>query len=249
MNKEKHESLESSFVSTLKSDSAFEIAKESAEITIDAFLDEGILRHIPIVGFLTNLTKSGISIRERLFVEKVIKFLTPLSNYTREERSSFFEKLDESELKKASQSIVLYLERLDSLDKPQMLGKIFTAYMKGEITYKAMMYFSHFVDDVFIMVWNDYMEAIEDAKKKYIFSPDIHLDDALALEKVGFYAERLEHEKEFDSDLGKEFIVSSKRVLELTQAGWQFTQLVFAVPAKRLNYSNRHSFDVTIENT
>ena len=249
MNKEKHESLEGSFLSTIKSESSLEIAKESAEIAIDAFLDEGILRDIPIVGFITNLAKSGISIRERLFIEKVLKFLSPLNQYSREERSHFLEQLDESELKKASQTIILYLERLDSLEKPEMLGKIFTAFMKGDIPYKTMMYFAHFVDTVFIIVWNDYFSAIEDARNKYVFSPTVHLDDALALEKAGFYSEKLEHEKEYNTDLGNEYIVSSKRTLELTQAGWEFTQLVFAVPENDGYYCNRSRFDVTIENT
>jgi hypothetical protein len=65
---------------------------------VDSFLTDGILKEIPIVRTIAGLTKAGIGIRERLFVERVLRFLSPLSEYSADQRRAYLNSLDAEEL-------------------------------------------------------------------------------------------------------------------------------------------------------
>jgi len=190
-------SLDKSLLRTLADSDLQNVAKDVGEIFIDSFLSDGVARDLPIINSIRALAKTGINIRDRLFVGKVLRFLQPFGQYTAEERRSFFNSLNADELKKASQAIVLYLDRLDSLDKPAMLAKVFEAYMLQRIDHRSMLYFCHFIDSVFILVWKEYYAVIKswyDRTEDPLNLKKISGDDAIALEKVGFYRE--EHEAE-----------------------------------------------------
>jgi len=215
-------SLEKGLLETVANSDIQDVAKDGAEIVIDSLLDAGVLRDIPIVNTVLGLAKAGVSVKDRLFAEKVLRFLNPLSKYSSEERRQYLNDLDQDELKKASQYMVLYIDRLDSLDKPAMLGKVFEAYMLGRIGFKAMLYFSHFIDSIFILTWQDYYQAIKHWHDNRAGTPQIAIDDALALEKVGFYVEHTKPDEYFEPQLRVGMLKGIKRKLVLTDAGWQF---------------------------
>lgn len=236
-------SLDKSLLDTVANSDLRDVATDTTEILLDAFMTEGVLKEIPIIRTIAGLANAGITIKDRLFAEKVIRFLQPLSKYSDEARRKLLESLDPAELRKASQYMILYLDRLDSLEKPWMLGKIFEAYMLKKISYQQMLYFTHFVDSVFILVWQAYHTAIKewcDAPANEI--PNIATDDALALEKVGFYEERHKPIKGTDRRF-EQTLMGVKRKLVLTDAGWDFIRTVFQLcmdsgpPAKRYRSS------------
>ena len=192
------------------------------------------------------LARAGFTIRDRLFIEKVIKFINPLGKYSNEERKVFLERLDQKELEKATTSIVLYLDRLDSLEKPEMMGKVFESYMKSEITFKAMMYFAHFIDSVFIMVWQDFYDGIKDFAQMKSNWVSIATDDAKALEVVGIYEVVEVPEYNVDFQERKKYINSIKKKLILTDAGKEFIEVVFGFWKNKENDYWRHKLDVDI---
>lgn len=225
------QSLNQGFLETVFNSELRDVAKDSAEVLIDSLLDDGILKEIPIVRSVLGLAKAGISVRDRLFLEKVMRVLSPLSEYTSEQRQEFLRSLDADEVKKASQYLILYIDRLDSIEKTGMLGKVFEAYLTGKIGYKAMLYFAHFIDSVFILVWQGYHEAIKNwIPHRPAHGLAIATEDALALEKVGFYIEQtkpvLEDEYAGMSRRDRR-LKGIERRLDLTDAGWEFVNVVF----------------------
>ncbi len=245
MNDEAKESLEKGLLSTLKNEDLGNVCKDFSELAIDAFLQDGIARDIPIINSILGLAKAGFTVRDRLFIEKVIKFINPLSQYTTEERREFLQSLDGHELKKATESIILYLDRLDSLEKPEMMGKVFESYMKGESSFKAMMYYIHFIDSVFIMVWQDFYKAIENLALKKSHYARVAIDDAKALEVVGIYERVEESEYDLDIDRRTTYIREIKKKLVLTNVGRDFIKVVFGFWVDEEDFW-RHSLDVKI---
>lgn len=248
MNNENRDSLEKGLLDTLKDENIENVCKDFSELAIDALLTDGILREIPVINSVVGLAKAGFSVRDRLFIEKVIRFINPLGKYSETERKEFLEALDEKELKKAIQSAVLYLERLDSLEKPEMLGKAFESYMKGQITFKQMMYFFHFIDIVFIMVWNDYFDAIKNMGTKKSFFHKISIDDAKALEKVGIYNLKEEPELDYDQNIHKPYLRTINKKLVISDAGRDFIKIVFGFWVDEKNEFWRNLLDVKIPN-
>jgi hypothetical protein len=218
-------SLEKSLLSTLADSDLQDVARDAGEILIDTLLTDGLLRDIPIVNTVTAVAKTGLGIKEWLFARKVLRFLQPLGKHSPEERRRYLNSLNPDELKKASEYMVLYLDRLDSLDKAAMLSKVFEAYMLQKINHRSMLYFSHFIDSVFILVWEDYYAALKTQHNDLHRGKAISRDDALALEKVGFYEERQEAEKK--TARSGDTIAGLKRSLVLTDAGWDFIRLIF----------------------
>jgi hypothetical protein len=70
--------LGSAVVESMTNESAIEIAKEYAEIGIDAVLSEGVLKDIPVVNTLVAIGKLGVNIHDRILVKKLLAFLCNL---------------------------------------------------------------------------------------------------------------------------------------------------------------------------
>jgi hypothetical protein len=132
---EEEKNLETSLVTTLQSDEAVSIASDLAEVAIDAALDDGVLKDIPIVGSLVSLTKIGFTVRDRLFVAKLLKFLSGLHELKPDERKSMVDKLesDADYGRRVGEHLIEIIERIDSHRKPYMTAKVFAAYVGGTI--------------------------------------------------------------------------------------------------------------------
>lgn len=246
--KHTEQSPDAGLIETVANSDLRDVAKDATELVVDSFLIDGVLKEIPIVRSVVGLAKAGMSIRDRLFVEKVLRFLSPIGEYTADQRRDYLNSLDAQELKSASQHLILYLDRLDSIEKASMLGKVFQAYMIGKITYRQMLYFTHFIDSVFILVWQEYFEVIKRYHDHTGGVPLIDRDNALALEKVGFYKEQLKTEEGLDIQGSRytKFLTGVKRTLELTDAGWDFIRIIFELWSNDQKGSMRYWLNVDL---
>jgi len=70
MNSDHQGNLEKGLLSTLKNEDIESVCKDFSELAIDGFLQDGLVRDIPIVNSVLGLAKAGFSVRDRLFLEK-----------------------------------------------------------------------------------------------------------------------------------------------------------------------------------
>lgn len=136
---EKH-SLGSSLVETLRSDDVASIATEVSELGIDAAIEDGLLKDIPVVGTIVSLTKVGFTVRDRLFVRKLVKFLSGLDSVSVDDRRNMVEKLeaDPDYGRNAGEHLIEILEKIDTYRKPFMTARAFSAYVSGRIDAKTL---------------------------------------------------------------------------------------------------------------
>jgi hypothetical protein len=113
--------------------------------TIDAgigslFVDE-FLSNLPWVKILLGLMKFGISVDNLLFIKKAKHFLFEFNNPgEEEERQQFFNKLKEDEQfrERVEGNLILMLHRLDDMQKPVLLARVFRAhYVTRKIDYQV----------------------------------------------------------------------------------------------------------------
>ncbi len=111
------------------------MAVEIAEISLDAFMDEGVLKEVPILKTVLAARKTWTAIHDQLFLRKVAGFIRASPRFTQTERESFAREYldDPTKAKKLGDAIVLILDKLDDLDKPEMIAKIFAALVRGKI--------------------------------------------------------------------------------------------------------------------
>ena len=86
--------LGAAVVESLATEAATEIAKEYAEIGLDAVLSEGLLKDIPVVNTVVALGKLGISINDRLLIKKLLAFLSNFQTVSAEDRTKMVRKLE-----------------------------------------------------------------------------------------------------------------------------------------------------------
>lgn len=112
-----------------------EIGSDLSEVVLDSLLDDGILRDVPIVGTILGMSKAAIRLNDYLFTKKVIKFLTELGNIPTEEKEKFFNNLkNKKRERELGEALILYLDRHENFKKPELLAKVFKAYIQHHLT-------------------------------------------------------------------------------------------------------------------
>ena len=102
-----------------------------AEVGLDAVMDDGILKDIPILSTVVGLYRIGYTIRERHEIKQLALFVAELNRGCTDEskRKQLLEKLN-SDTRKSKQEIEYILVVLDSYleyEKPKMLAKLYMA--------------------------------------------------------------------------------------------------------------------------
>lgn len=134
------------------SPNVMDIASDVAELALDSVLDEGILKNIPVFGWGAKLYGVASAVKERIFLNKVAKFLQASTDISDSEREEFHQKLasDPSFSQKVSENLVLLLDRQDNIDKAHLLGKVFSGYVRKEIEYEAFLRLAAAIERTFI---------------------------------------------------------------------------------------------------
>ena len=108
-----------------------------AEILLDQNLEDGVFKDLPVISIFAKLAKAKQSVSEELFIGKLVRFLSDLNSVSIQDREKLLEKYpDSSEKQKIlGENILLAIERLDDINKPIILARFFSAYIKTEIDY------------------------------------------------------------------------------------------------------------------
>jgi len=130
--------LPSSLTQTLVSSDLSDLAAVSVDLTevaLDAFLEEGVYRDLPVFSTLIGLWKTGRTVQDALFVRKLGAFLIALEKTTAEQRREMIEGLvDTATQESVGEKLVSLLARFESSAKAGLLGRAFSAYVARKIT-------------------------------------------------------------------------------------------------------------------
>ncbi|MCG7517951.1 hypothetical protein [Vibrio sp. MMH1-50] len=148
-----------SLIETLKKSDLGSVSTELAEIAIDGVLTEGVLKDIPVVNTLIATYKAGQSVRDNLFNRKLLRFLNEVSDIPPLERAEVISKL-ESSPGDVGEMLLLSLDRLDNLVKPELLAKAFLLLANDEVSVKEFY-------DLKTIIENINMNDVEEIKKFY----------------------------------------------------------------------------------
>ena len=136
-NEHAEDPLEHSIVSTLAQRGVVDFVADAGEITLDQFLEDGVLREIPVVATAMRLYRAGVGVRNYLFIKKLLNFLKRLSDIPEAKREAFVDKLsrDQATARRVGESLLMLLDRFDDMEKPQLLARAFKAYMDDRIDF------------------------------------------------------------------------------------------------------------------
>lgn len=191
------QSLSLSFRDSLTEDVAG-IVGEYAELGLDALVEEGLLKEVPIVSTAVAVYKIGKSIHERHHVAKLVSFLNEINKgiVDEEQRQKYREKFasNESFRNKELEYILILIDRYISFDKPQMLAKLYLAYLDGAITWVGFTKYAEIIDR---LLYGD-IQCLCTANLFSITNDDYAIDAVLRLQSVGLVAQNVTPETKYD---------------------------------------------------
>lgn len=126
------------------------IAGEYAELGLDALAEDGLFKDIPIVSTAVAVYRIGKSIREKHHIAKLISFLNEINKgiVDEEKRQNYQEKFTSNEKfrNQELEYILILIDRYISFDKPQMLAKLYLAYLDGKIKWDEFTQYAEVID-------------------------------------------------------------------------------------------------------
>ncbi len=136
MSKEHERDLGKSLLKSVTMQRAAEVATEAAEIAFDQGLAEGLLKEIPVFGWILKGYGAIVNIRDRVFLKKVAQLLKGTADITAEEKAAFSRQLEKEpdRLREIGENLILLIERSDHFDKPYILGQLFKAYIRDQVS-------------------------------------------------------------------------------------------------------------------
>lgn len=127
-----------------------DVVGEYVELGLDALVKDGLFKDIPIVSTAVALYRIGDSIRERHHVAKLISFLDEINRRIADEekRKSYREKFKSNEIfrNRELEYILILIDRYISFDKPQMLAKLYLAYLDDKIVWEEFTMYAEVID-------------------------------------------------------------------------------------------------------
>jgi hypothetical protein len=143
--------LSRGFWSTLRDSQALDLFAGIGEVGLDEFMS-GPLKDVPIIGSFTQLWRAGVQVRDAMFVAKLTRFLKCVRDRNHESIARYAREIqDDSDLQfKVGSNILIAIERLDDIEKPELLGRAFLRLAAGEIDYGTFAEFALAIDRCFI---------------------------------------------------------------------------------------------------
>jgi integrase len=129
-----------------------DLAIDLSEVALDSLSENELVKDIPVIGTFVRLARVTRSIPDLIFAKKVERFISASEPIARDKRTRFHARLEaEPELRrKAGECIVLTLDRVDDLKKAAIIGKLFSHFVAGEITFEILRRMLAAVDRAFI---------------------------------------------------------------------------------------------------
>lgn len=217
------QSLSLSFGNSLTEEVAG-IAGEYAELGLDALVEEGLFKEIPIVSTAVAVYRIGKSIREKHHVAKLISFLNEINNgiVDGEKREVYREKFATNEKfrNQELEYILILTDRYIGFDKPQMLAKLYLAYLDEFINWMTFIKYAECIDR-FLPGDQLVLDSTEIEKAQY----NDNYDAVSRLEALGLIGRKVEvvpiyHEQEQNLEL------KNSDEYTLTGFGWKLKQIL-----------------------
>ena len=201
-------SLSVAFGDSLKEESIACIS-DLAEVGLDAIIDDGIFKDIPILSTAVAVYKIGSSIKERHNIKKLLVFLNEVNNgivdeQKRKEYQQKFQNNDKFRNHEIEYLLVL-IDRYINYDKPKMLAKLYLAYLNGTIIWEELTMYAEVIDRFLLLDCNFLMSDAD----TYTTYRNIGSEPILRLVALGLMVEDIGHTLLVDDGRGGLAITST----------------------------------------
>lgn len=144
--------LSNSLEQTLKDADLHNVTIDLAETFSDNLLNDGLLKDIPILGTILGLTKTAISLNDRLLIKKLIYFISELKDIDQSRREKLISEIDKSETQKikVGEKLLYIIDKSDDHCTAKYIAVLFKAFLNEEINYSQFLRCSSIIQKLLI---------------------------------------------------------------------------------------------------
>lgn len=202
--------ISNSFEQTIKDSNLQNLTVELSEVLTDSLLKDGLLKDIPIIGTIINLGKASLSVKEHLFLKKIIYFITELKEIPPIKRNEIISKIDDSNVFriKVGEKLLYIIDKSEDHIIAEYIAKLFKAFLNEKLTYSEFLRSSTIVQKIFIEDFESFLKY--DNLEKIIKFDDYLSDFEINLINVGLCATNMESiniEDQWDHKARNKYIV------------------------------------------
>jgi hypothetical protein len=138
-------SLKESFLEELTKESSDPVL-DIAEIGLDNIFDNKIIDEVPVLKTIAATCKIGLNIRDRYFARKLISFINNFraDRLSNEDYNEFKTSMEDKKYRdKVTETIIVKIDALDSINKTIILSKLFNAFLNKRINWEEFLEFSN----------------------------------------------------------------------------------------------------------
>lgn len=155
------QNISKSLTEIIKDSELKKVSIDIIEAIIDTETTEGIVKDIPILNSILSLYNGANNITDKLFIKKIAHFLYSINDVSTEKRRQMIEDIDNSEKYKikVGEKLIYIINRSDDHEKSSMLGNLFKAFLKNEITYSEFLIASQIIDRLTCIEIYDFLDG------------------------------------------------------------------------------------------
>lgn len=144
--------LDKSLSETLGHSDLEKLTVDISESILDSAMENGVLKDIPILGSLIGLIKTTSSVKNHLFLKKVIHFLFGLKDIPSQSRDRMISKIEkDTKYKiKVGEQLNYFLDRCNDHLYAQYLAQFFKAFIEEKITYDDFLRGGNIILNIFL---------------------------------------------------------------------------------------------------
>jgi hypothetical protein len=213
---------------TLKNDSLHNLAIDLSETALDSLVENNLLKEIPIIGTLFNITNGFLQIRDQLFLKKIEAFLTVSKKIKVSDRKKMIEEVDNSKKHrlKVGEKLLYILDKCEDWQMAEIISLIFNEFLKGKITYEEFIKISKLLDKLTVYDLERFYIVVAKQPKGETFSMyggwknQEGVEDLINSGLFTFNTDEIMVEDEDDWEVGRKYkTTGGELIIELSDVG------------------------------
>jgi hypothetical protein len=193
------------------------------EVALDSGMEDGAFRDIPILGSIVGFGRAAISIRDRIFINKLGYFLREIESVPSDERRSLIDEINSSEetTVKIGEKILYVVDRCQDHASSRAAGILFKAFLEKEIDYHEFIALASAVDRLL------YSDLVRFVMEKRARIPAWEANAYFGTCLVNFNELETSVEDQWDHDSTEPYIVTGNDLtMSVTEIGKKFQKIL-----------------------
>ena len=129
-----------------------EISIEFAENILDSIMKDGIVKELPIIGTLFGINNLALTIKDKIFLKKIIYFLNGINHISVSKRQEMIDLVNNSSIQKVKvgEKLIYILDRCEDHISAKYLAQLFCAFLEAKLSYQDFLRGARIIQNILL---------------------------------------------------------------------------------------------------